>query len=46
MKHSDLHAVKRNHFVVIIRADVGTRRIIGIGPHVGGTGPSKPGPTS
>ena len=42
MKYGDPDARRRKHLVVIITADVKTKRIIGIESHVEGTGPSEP----
>ena len=41
-KYGDPDAKRRKHLVVIITADVKTKRIIGIESHVEGTGPSEP----
>ena len=41
-KYGDPDARKRKHLVVIITADVKTRKIIGIESHVEGNGPSEP----
>ena len=41
-KYGDPDAMRRKHLVVIITADVRTKRIIGIESHVEGTGPSEP----
>ena len=41
-KYEDPDAKRRKHLVVIITADVKTKRIIGIESHVEGTGPSEP----
>ena len=41
-KYGDPDAMRRKHLVVIITADVKTKRIIGIESHVEGTGPSEP----
>ena len=41
-KYGDPDAGKRKHLVVIVTADVRTKRIIGIESHVEGTGPSEP----
>lgn len=41
-KYGDPHAEKRKHLVVIITADVRTKKIIGIESHVEGSGPSEP----
>ncbi len=42
MKYGDPDAHKRKHLVVIITADVRTKKIIGIESHVEGSGPSEP----
>ena len=42
MKYGDPDARKRKHLVVIITADVRTKKIIGIESHIEGTGPSEP----
>ncbi len=42
MKYGDPNARKRKHLVVIITADVRTKKIIGIESHVEGKGPSEP----
>ncbi len=41
-KYGDPDAMRRKHLVVIITADVKTKKIIGIGSHIEGTGPSEP----
>ena len=41
-KYGDPDAGKRKHLVIIITADVRTKKIIGIESHVEGTGPSEP----
>ena len=41
-KYGDPDAKRRKHLVVIITADVKTKRIMGIESHVEGTGPSEP----
>ena len=41
-KYGDPDAMRRKHLVVIITADVRTKRIMGIESHVEGTGPSEP----
>ena len=41
-KYGDPDARKRKHLVVIITADVKTKKIIGIQSHIEGTGPSEP----
>ena len=41
-KYGDPDAKRRKHLVVIITADVKTKRITGIESHVEGTGPSEP----
>ena len=42
MKYGDPDARRKKHLVVIITADVKTKKIIGIESHVEGTGPSEP----
>jgi len=42
MKYGDPDARKRKHLVVIITADVRTKKIIGIESHIEGTGSSEP----
>ena len=42
MKYGDPGAGKRKHLVVIITADVKTKKITGIQSHMEGAGPSKP----
>ena len=42
MKYGDPDAKRRKHLVVIITADVRTKKIIGIESHVEGNGPSEP----
>ena len=42
MKYGDPDAGKRKHLVVIITADVRTKKIIGVQSHIEGTGPSEP----
>lgn len=42
MKYGDPDAKRKKHLVVIITADVRTKKIIGIESHVEGTGPSEP----
>ncbi len=41
-KYWDADAMRRKHLVVIITAEVKTKRIMGIESHVEGTGPSEP----
>ncbi len=41
-KYGDPDARKRKHLVVIITADVGTKKIISIESHIEGSGPSEP----
>ena len=41
-KYGDPDARKRKHLVVIITADVRTKKIIGIESHIEGSGPSEP----
>ena len=43
MKYGDPDAKQRKHLVIIITADVRTKKIIGIESHVEGNGPSEPG---
>ena len=42
MKYGDPDAMRRKHPVVMITANVKTKRIMGIESHVEGTGPSEP----
>ncbi|EQD76499.1 transposase IS4 family protein, partial [mine drainage metagenome] len=42
MKYGDPDTRKRKHLVVIITADVRTKKLVGIESHIEGTGPSEP----
>ena len=42
MKYGDPDTRQRKHLVVIITADVNTKKVIGIESHIEGTGPSEP----